>query len=280
VPLVGVKLVTVGAGTVKMALVATAPLVTRMGPVVAVVGTVAVICVAELTTKPGAGMLLKLTAEAPVKLVPVMTTVVPAEPLVGVKLVMVGAGTVKMALVATAPLVTRMGPEVAPVGTLTVIWVGELTTKPGAATLLKLTAVVPVKLVPVMTTLVPARPLVGVKLVMVGAGTVKLVLLVAVAMFVTRIGPVVAPAGTLTVICVAELTTKPGAGMLLKLTAVVPVKPVPVMTTLVPGRPLVGVKLVMVGTLVRHEMAASKPARTTEPSEWNTRVSWPVALLA
>ena len=48
-------------------------------------------------------------------------------------------------LVAVGPLVTLMGPLVAPAGTGTVIWVLELTTKPGAAVPLKATAVVPVK---------------------------------------------------------------------------------------------------------------------------------------
>ena len=63
---------------------------------------------------------------------------------------------------------------------------------------LKVTAVAPVKLVPVMVTLTPTSPLVGLKLVIVGGGTtVKLLALVAVpADVVTASGPVVAPAGT------------------------------------------------------------------------------------
>jgi hypothetical protein len=74
------------------ALVAVPPgAVTEIGPVVAPDGTVAVICVA-LTTVKAAERPLKLTAVAPVKLVPVMVTVgvVPAHALVGVKFVMVG----------------------------------------------------------------------------------------------------------------------------------------------------------------------------------------------
>ena len=70
---------------------------------------------------------------------------------------------------------------------------------------LKVTAVAPVRLVPVMTTLVPTGPLAGEKLVIVGgcaaAVTVKLLALVAVPPgVVTAIGPVVAPAGTVAVI--------------------------------------------------------------------------------
>ena len=67
-----------------------------------------------------------------------------------------------------------------------------------ALTPLKATAVAPVKFVPLIVTLVPTGPLVGVKLVTVGAGTtVKLLALVAVPpAVVTLTGPVVAPAGT------------------------------------------------------------------------------------
>ena len=63
---------------------------------------------------------------------------------------------------------------------------------------LNVTAVAPVKFVPLIVTLVPTGPLVGVKLVIVGAGiTVKLFVLVAVPPdVVTLSGPVVAPGGT------------------------------------------------------------------------------------
>src|SRR6187401_1921936 len=56
-------------------------------------GTVAVICVAELTVKPVAAVPPKVTAVTPVKLVPVMVTLVPplVGPLVGLKDVTVGA---------------------------------------------------------------------------------------------------------------------------------------------------------------------------------------------
>ena len=68
-----------------------------------------------------------------------------------------------------------------------------------AALPLNATALAPVKFVPLIVTLVPVDPLVGVKLVIVGALalTVKLAALVAVpAGVVTLTGPVVAPAGT------------------------------------------------------------------------------------
>ena len=62
-----------------------------------------------------------------------------------------------------------------------------------------MTAVAPLRFVPLIVTLVPTGPLVGVKLVIVGrlAVTVKLLALVAVPpAVVTLTGPVVAPAGT------------------------------------------------------------------------------------
>ena len=68
-----------------------------------------------------------------------------------------------------------------------------------AAVPLNVTPVAPVKFVPLIVTLVPAGPLAGVKLVIVGAlaVTVKLLALVAVPPgVVTLSGPVVAPAGT------------------------------------------------------------------------------------
>ena len=67
---------------------------------------------------------------------------------------------------------------------------------------LKVTEVAPVRFVPVMTTLVPTGPLVGLKLVIVGElMTVKLLALGAVPPgAVTAIAPVVAPAGTVAVI--------------------------------------------------------------------------------
>jgi hypothetical protein len=95
----------VGSITVKaIALVAVPPgVVTAIGPVVARAGTVAVILVSETTVKV-ARVPLNLSAEAPVKPVPMMVTDVPAVPLVGLNDVMVGSGdgvTVKFVALAT-----------------------------------------------------------------------------------------------------------------------------------------------------------------------------------
>ena len=64
----------------------------------------------------------------------------------------------------------------------------------------------PAKLVPVIVTFVPVVPLMGVNELMCGV-TVKLLVLVAVPIaFVTVIGPLVAPLGTLAVSWVSETT--------------------------------------------------------------------------
>ena len=77
--------------------------VTEILPVVAPVGTVAVIFVAEFTVTVVAVVVLNFTTVAPQKFVPVIvTTVVPAVPAVGVNDVIVGAvaaRTVKSSLV-------------------------------------------------------------------------------------------------------------------------------------------------------------------------------------
>lgn len=101
-----------------------AAFVTVMGPVVAPLGTTAVIVVSLTTVKPAAGMPLKnVTFVASVKPVPVMVTMSPIPPLGGAKPVTVGATiTVKLvALVALpAPALTTIGPVVAPTGTVAV----------------------------------------------------------------------------------------------------------------------------------------------------------------
>src|SRR5258707_9277799 len=101
-----------------------------MGPVVTPEGAVALICVAEPTLKVEAFTPLKVTAVAPERLLPLIAITVPALPLAGRKLVIVGAGmTVKLAVLWPDPLdvVTLMGPVVALAGTEAVICDGEFT---------------------------------------------------------------------------------------------------------------------------------------------------------
>jgi hypothetical protein len=98
---------------------------------------------------------LKLTAVMPLKLVPVITTLVPVAPLLGLNPVILGnvlkvlLNRVKRLLVAVPPGVTTViGPEVPVLGTVAVILVAELMVKLGEVTPLNLTAVAPVKLAP------------------------------------------------------------------------------------------------------------------------------------
>jgi hypothetical protein len=134
--------------------------VTEILPVLAPAGTAMVICVA-LVTLNVAEAPLNATPVAPAKFVPVSITLVPTVPLAGEKLVIVGVGifTEKDAEELALPLgvVTRRVPEVAPAGTLVRICV-SLDTVKTAAVPLKESAVAPVRLVPVIVTLVPANP--------------------------------------------------------------------------------------------------------------------------
>jgi hypothetical protein len=128
-PLVGVKLTIVGGGggthVKSVALVAVPPgVVMAKRPVDALVPIMTVYCVALTGYALLTGAPLSVTAprEAGRKLDPVIVTVVLGPPLEGVKPEIVGAGhagTVKLvALVAEPDIVsTRIGPEVAPVGT-------------------------------------------------------------------------------------------------------------------------------------------------------------------
>jgi hypothetical protein len=227
-----------------------AGVVTEMGPVFALFGTVAVIDVDEFTVNT-APLLPIFTVVAPVKFVPVIVTDVPTGPLWGVKLVMVGGDiTVKSVLLVAVPpgVVTATRPVVAPEGTVARICI-PFTVKL-AAMPLNVTAVAPARLVPLMVTDVPTGPLVGVKLLIVGAGpavTVNEDELVAVPPGVVTVStPVVAPVGTVAVICVAELTVKIAVKPLNR-TVVAPVRLLPVMTTDVPTGPLAGVTVVIVG---------------------------------
>src|SRR5256886_14160207 len=134
------------------------------------------------------------------KHVPMIVTLVPTIPLAGVKLVIVGGdSTVKaLELVAVPPgVVTLIDPVVAFFDSY-----GDhrdLHSSPSRRSSdLNRTAVAPLKFVPLIVTLVPTSPLVGVKLVIVGGdSTVKALELAAVPPgVVTLIDPEVAFAGT------------------------------------------------------------------------------------
>lgn len=147
-----------------------AGVVTAIGPVLALLGTVALIDVSEVTEDVAAATPLNVTEVAPVKCVPVIVTAVPTGPLVGVNDEIVGTPggglvvTVKeVPLVPVPPpVVTAIGPFVAPLGTVALIDVSEPTENVDADVPLNVTLVAPVKAVPVIDTTVPTGPLVGV----------------------------------------------------------------------------------------------------------------------
>ena len=231
------------------------PVVTVIVPVVPL-ATTAVILVALTTTNDVAAVPPKLTAVAPVKFVPVIVTAVPTAPLAGERFVIVGAdiNVNELVEVAVPPgVVTKIVP-VDPLATTAVILVALTTTNDVAAVPPKLTAVAPVKFVPVIVTVAPAPAVVGVKDVIAGACiNVNVPLEVAVPPgVVTEIVPVV-PVATTTVILVALTTTNDVAAVPPKLTAVAPVKFVPVIVTVAPAPAVVGVKDVIVGCAKRLE---------------------------
>jgi len=224
----------------------------EIGPVVAPFGTVATIWLA-LPTPYGAAVPLNFTPFVPRKFVPLIVTDVPAGPLVGEKLVIVGDAAVRvneLADVAVPPAaVTEIVPVVAPFGTAAAMWLASVTENV-ADVPLNFTLVAPVKFVPVIVTLVATGPLAGEKLAIVGPAefTVKLLAEVAVPADVTIvIFPVVAPAGTVSVAVVALATEKVVAATPPTVTDVAPIKFVPVTVTEVPAAPLAGVKLAIVG---------------------------------
>ena len=165
--------------------------------------------------------------------------------------------TVKfVALVAVPPgVVTLILPVVAPVGTVAVICVAESTLNVVALVVLNFTELVvkvapltvPLKFVPVIVTDVPTGPKAGVNELIVGAGAVTRVKFVPLvrcpAAVYTWIGPVVAPAGTTAVTDVALVVVGVTRLEVLKRTWVGAVVKVPLIVTVVPTKPVAGVKV-------------------------------------
>jgi hypothetical protein len=167
-------------------------------------------------------------------------------------LALVAASTVNVLLVAVPPgVVTATVPVVAPAGTVASIWVSELTRKVTADVPLNATAVVPLRPVPVIVTISPTTPLPGSIEVTDGGGkTMKGELLEATPPEVfMRIAaaPTAVPLAMVAVIDVAEFTVNDEAAVAPKVTAVAPLRPLPVIVTTVPTGPLAGVKELMTG---------------------------------
>ena len=166
---------------------------------------------------------------------------------------------VKPAIDAAPPGVVTLTLPDAPVPTTAVIVV-ELAVKEDAATPPKFTAVVPVKLFPVIVIDVPVPPLDGVNEVIVGGGIKVKPAIDAVPPGVVIVILPDAPAPTTAVILVDELTVKDVAAIPPKLTDVAPVKFVPIMVMAAPVAALVGVKEVIFVNEIN-----SKPAREATP---------------
>jgi hypothetical protein len=234
-----------------------------------------VVVVAALTTAVVPLKETTLLAGVVLKLVPVIITVAPTAPLVGLNDVNVGVPrTVKFeALLTVTPLtVKEMGPVVAPIGTDVVMEVelDALTTATVPLNDTALLAGVELKFVPVIVTVTPTAPDVGVNDEMVGVpGTVKTEALVSVTPFtVTVIFPVAAPDGTVVVreVEVAALTTAAVPLKVTTLLAGVVLKLVPVIVIVAPTAPLDGENPVMVGvgkTVKLETLVNVIPAVTT-----------------
>src|SRR5208282_5700516 len=257
-PEVGDKLVTPGAATTvnETPLLFTPLAFTTTLPVVAPVGTVATIDVALQLPIVVTAVPLNFTVLVPwvePKFVPVIVTDAPTAPVVGDKLVMLGAATTvnDTPLLALLPTVTTTLPVVAPVGTVATIDVALQLPMVVAVVPLNFTVLVPwvdPKFNPVIVTDAPTAPEVGDKLVMLG-NTVNAAPLLFTPLANTTTLPVVAPVGTVTLIDVAlQLVTV--AVVPLNFTVPVPwVEPkfVPVTVTAAPAAPEVGERLVMLG---------------------------------
>lgn len=197
-------------------------------------GTTAFIVVELATVNDVAAVAPKLTAVAPVKLVPFIVTVAPATAGFGEKDVMVGTAVkVKPVSVARpAGVVTLMLPVV-PLATTAFIVVELITENELAAVPPKLTAVAPVKLVPVIITVAPEAAELGENAVTVGAESVNPASVAVPDGVVTDTIPVVLPATT-AVMLVALATLNDVAATPPMLTAVAPVKLLPVIVIVPP----------------------------------------------
>ena len=188
--------------------VETLPLDTTIGPSVPSPGTVTVSWVSESIVPPAVPS-PNFTPHVFRKPNPVMTTVSPGLPLVTL-IPVIASGIVKFAPLRAVPamVVTAIFPVNAPGGTVAFTWVALTGMMLEASTPLNVTAMGPVRFVPLIVTTVPATPLGGVKLPTVGGRiTVKLPTLVPVpASVVTETLFVVAVAGTVTVIVESSST--------------------------------------------------------------------------
>lgn len=190
------------------------------------------------------------TELAPVNALPLIVTMVPALPEVGLNEETAGI-TPKLVELVVLPsgVVTVTGPVSAPDGTVAVIFVSD-TTVNAAARPLNATELAPVRALPLTVTDDPTVAEDGETPETAGAGwavTVNGAELVPVPEgVVTETGPVVAPGGTVAVVWLSEFTVKVAAAPL-NITEAAPVKALPLIVTDDPGQPELGVNDETVG---------------------------------
>lgn len=208
------------------------------------------------TVKPATGAAPKETLFVPAKFCPVMVMLAPGLPLVGVKFVIMGGGisSANTALDVAVPLgvTTLTAPALTPPGTVAVICVALTTVKDAAGVVPKLTAVAPVKFVPLIVITAPASAEGGAKPLIVGVGgrIVKGEADRAVPPgVVTLTIPASAPAGSVAVICPSLLTVKVISAAPI-LTLLTPVKPTPTIASVVPTEPLPGLRRTIFGAVI------------------------------
>jgi hypothetical protein len=276
----GDKLRMLGAGTtVKLLPLLLTPLAkTRTFPVVAPDGTVATMALAlQLVTD--AAVPLNVMPPFPCvgpKFAPLIVTDAPTAPLVGERLVILGAGTtVKFSPLLSTPLAcTTTFPVVAPEGTFATIELA-LQLVVDAVVPLNLTVLLPFvepKFDPEMVIDAPTAPDVEDKLVITGAGTtVKVLPLLFAPDTITITLPVVAPLGTMATILVELQLVMLVAVVPLNLTVLLPCvdpKLLPEIVTDAPTAPDVGERLVIEGAAkaveakqMREESITATPKR-------------------
>ena len=127
--------------------------------------------------------------------------------------------------------------------------------------------VLPPKLLPLSVTTIPGAPLIGFRLLIVGASTVKAEPLLCKPPAVTTTLPLLAPLGTIAVMLVFDQPEVEAACPLKVTVPVVPVKLFPAIVIDAPGSPLDSVKLLMTGGT---ETVKLTPLLTTPPAAVTT----------
>jgi hypothetical protein len=140
-----------------------------IGPVVAVEGTVALSWVDETWVTLEAAVPLNFTVELLLNPTPVIVTTVPVGPLLGLKPV-TDRVTVKFEALVPVPagVVTEILAVTAPFGTTALIWVPDTNVTEAEATVPNLTVAPVTKFVPLIVTVLPVIPEVGVNELTVG----------------------------------------------------------------------------------------------------------------